>query len=62
MAAALGTIGIFSVGFAYLIAAALIVLAIIATPNNSPIELRYDWRYVMGFHVGYLGMLAIVVI
>jgi hypothetical protein len=58
MAAALGTIGIFSVGFAYLIAAALIVLAIVATPNNSEIELRYDWRYVVGFHIGYVLMLA----
>jgi hypothetical protein len=62
MAAALGIVGIFSVGFAYLIAAALLVRAIITTPNNSEIELRYDWRYVMGFHVGFLGMLAIVLI
>lgn len=58
MAAALGTIGIFSVGFAYLVAAALLVLAIFATPNNSEIELRYDWRYVVGFHIGYVLMLA----
>lgn len=62
MAAAFGTVGIFSVGFAYLIAAASLVLAIIATPNRSPIELRYDWRYVAGFHIGYLLMLAIVLI
>lgn len=60
MAAALGTVGIFSVGFAYLIAAALLVLAIIASPNRSNVELRYDWRYVVGFHIGYLLMLAVM--
>jgi hypothetical protein len=56
MAAALGSLGIFSVGFAFLGAAALLVLAIIATPNSSDIELRYDWRYEAGFHAGYLGI------
>ena len=45
-----------------LILAALLVLALIAPPNRSPIELRYDWRYVAGFHIGYLDMLAIVLI
>lgn len=62
MAASLGTVGIFSVGFAYLIAVALLVLALVATPNRSAIELRYDWRYVVGFHAGYLLMLAIILI
>jgi hypothetical protein len=60
MAAAIGTIGIFSVGFAYLIAAVLLVFTIIATPNRSEIELRYDWRYVVGFHIGYLSMFITV--
>jgi hypothetical protein len=54
--AALGTIGIFSVGFAYVIAALLLVLAIVATPNRSGITPRYAWRLVAGFHVGYLGV------
>jgi hypothetical protein len=57
MAAMLGT-----VGFASLIAAVLIILAIVATPNRSGIELRYDWQYVVGFYAGYLGMLAIVLV
>ena len=54
IAAGLGIVGIFSVGFLYLIAAILIALTIRATPNRSSIELRFDWRYVLGFHVGFI--------
>ena len=62
MAAALGIIGIFSVGFLYLIAAILIALSIWATPNRSSIELRYDWRYAMCFHVGFLLVFAALLV
>jgi hypothetical protein len=54
MSCAIGTIGVFSVGLIYLAAAVFILFAIFATPNNSPIELRYDWRYIVAFYVGYL--------
>lgn len=62
MACAIGTIGIFSIGFVFLIAAVLILLAIFATPNNSPIELRYDWRYIVAFYIGYLMLFLTLVI
>lgn len=56
MAAAIGTISIFSVGFTFLIAAVTILLSIFTTPNRSSIELRYDWRFIAAFFIGYLAM------
>jgi hypothetical protein len=54
MACALGIIGLFSVGFVYWAAALLLLAAIFATPNRSDLELRYDWRYIAAFYVGFL--------
>jgi hypothetical protein len=62
MSAAFGTIGFFSIGFVYLIAAVLLLLAIFATPNRSGIELRYDMRYIAAFVIGYLSMFFFYVV
>ncbi len=54
MAVAVGTIGIFSIGFVFLISGVLLLLSIFATPNRSAIELRYDLRYIAGCFAGYI--------
>ena len=54
MAAALGVIGIFSVGYVYLGAALLLLLAIFAMPNRSGVPFRYERRFIAAFYIGFL--------
>ncbi|MCC7021944.1 MAG: hypothetical protein IT338_03910 [Thermomicrobiales bacterium] len=62
MAAALGTIGIFSIGLIFLTAALLVLLAIFLMPNRSEIALRYDWRFILAFAIGYIAIFAAILV
>lgn len=59
LAVATGTIGVFSVGFVYLIAAVLVGAAIAVTPNETDTESRAAWRFVCGFFIAYVISFAI---
>ena len=56
MACAVGIVGIFSIGYVYLAAAVVLILAIVATPNRSDLELKFDWHYIAAFYAGFLSI------
>ena len=59
---ALGIIGIFSTGGLYLISGLLFLMAIMATPNRSELQSRFDRRYVVIEAVVFISLIGTVVI
>ena len=55
---ALGVIGSFSIGMAYIVASILIVSAIMATPNHSQLSSRFDGWYVWMTAIVFITVFA----
>jgi hypothetical protein len=58
----LAVVGLFSIGFFYVVAAALIIAAIVATPNRSGLPRRFAARYLFTCAIAIgVVLLAVVV-